>query len=506
MQAQQAVGEAEDGIVVAVTDGHALQQVFEGHAGFAFQRARFGLEGFFHAHGVDEHKAVLGPGGAVADALQAFAVQGTHAPAFHLFVIAATAHVAHEEQHFQRLDVGAGGDHVHGDGDTRVKVVAKTGQNAVGVFFAAVGHLFAEGVALAVDFADDLDDVVGMAVGFGEDEGFWGLCAVGEDGCFHSRFHGHNHLADLAGVDHGAVQFFAVVGGVVFGFGPALFAGSAVAVVHPFFRVQLRAPGGDFGVDLIHVIADVDAIGDGLLVGVFGDDVLVEKAEGALIGGGREADERGVEVIQHLLPEVVNAAMTFVDDNEIESLDGNGGIVAYRLFLGGALLQFVEGDIFGGVVDGLAAENGIHALNGGDADLRVGVDGAGAEALDVVKLGEFAPVIGGRVGHKLLMRLLAEVAGVHQKEDALGATELEQTIGGGNGGEGFARAGGHVDEGAWLAAGQGSLQSGDGADLAVAQVVGGQWGQCFGEAAAQGAGLPPDLGEVFGAEEMEDFP
>jgi hypothetical protein len=37
----------------------------------------------------------------------------------------AALHVAHEEQALQRLDVGAGGDHVHGDGDARVVAVAE---------------------------------------------------------------------------------------------------------------------------------------------------------------------------------------------------------------------------------------------------------------------------------------------------------------------------------------------------------------------------------------------
>jgi hypothetical protein len=52
---------------------------------------------------------------------------------------------------------------------------------------------------------------------------------------FDRRFHGLNHLANLANIDHGFIQFLAAVVGVVFGFGPALFAGGAVAVVYPLF-------------------------------------------------------------------------------------------------------------------------------------------------------------------------------------------------------------------------------------------------------------------------------
>ena len=54
-------------------------------------------------------------------------------------------------------------------------------QNRLGVFFRFVGHLFTELVALAKLFADDLDNVVGMAVGLGEDQGFGDFIRVGED-------------------------------------------------------------------------------------------------------------------------------------------------------------------------------------------------------------------------------------------------------------------------------------------------------------------------------------
>ena len=47
------------------------------------------------------------------------------APTLHLLEEAAAAHVAHEEDHLYRLDVGAGRDHVHGHGYARVVAVAE---------------------------------------------------------------------------------------------------------------------------------------------------------------------------------------------------------------------------------------------------------------------------------------------------------------------------------------------------------------------------------------------
>ncbi len=99
------------------------------------------------------------------------------------------------------------------------------------------------------------------------------------------------------------------------------------------------------------------------------------------------------------------------------------------------------------------------------------VDGGRGQPLHVVELGEFARIVGRRVGHEFLMRLLAEVAGIDQKQDALGAAELEQAVDRGDGGKGFARAGGHVHQGAGLVLCQRLFQPGDGADLAIAQVL-----------------------------------
>ena len=62
-------------------------------------------------------------------------------------------------------------------------------------------------------------------------------------------------------------------------------------------------------------------------IGVLHDEVLVEEAEGLLGRRGGEADERGVEVFQHLTPEVVDGAVALVGDDEVEGLDGDGGVV-----------------------------------------------------------------------------------------------------------------------------------------------------------------------------------
>ena len=87
------------------------------------------------------------------------------------------------------------------------------------------------------------------------------------------------------------------------------------------------------GADAVDVVVDVDAVGHGHFVVVFHHQVLVEEAEGLLAGRGGEADEVGVEVLQHLRPEVVDGAVAFVGDDDVEALDGDAGVVFDRLGL-----------------------------------------------------------------------------------------------------------------------------------------------------------------------------
>ena len=65
-------------------------------------------------------------------------------------------------------------------------------------------------------------------------------------------------------------------------------------------------------------------------MGVVHDQVFVEEADGLLVGRGGEADEERIEVFEHLPPDVVDGAVAFVDDDDVEGLDGNGRVVDER--------------------------------------------------------------------------------------------------------------------------------------------------------------------------------
>ena len=227
---------------------------------------------------------------------------------------------------------------------------------------------------MAIHLAHDVDDVVGMAVSLGEYQRLGCFFAGRENLRFHRCFHGLNDLSYLADIHYGAVKLFAGVGGVFFGFTPALFTGLAVAVVYPFFGLDLGSFLGDFSFNREHVVSNVDTVGYRLFVVVFGHDVFIEEAEGTLIGGSGEANKTGIEIVQHLLPQVVDTAVALIDDDEVKRFDGHCRVVMHQLFLIFSLLHFVERYVFGRFVNRLATQDGVHALNGADTNLRVRVD------------------------------------------------------------------------------------------------------------------------------------
>ncbi len=87
------------------------------------------------------------------------------------------------------------------------------------------------------------------------------------------------------------------------------------------------------------------------------------------------------------------------------------------------------------------------------------------QPLDVVQLRELPVVVGRAVALELLLRLLAEVRSVDQKQHASCAAELDQPVGRGDGHDRLPRAGRHLHERAGPVAEQRLLQIGDGLQL-----------------------------------------
>ena len=133
----------------------------------------------------------------------------------------------------------------------------------------------------------------------------------------------------LVGGDDVAVELVGVVAEVVVELFPAFLAGVALHDLHGIAGLYLGALFGDGGADAVDVVVDVDAVGHGHFVVVFHHQILVEEAEGLLAGRGGEADEVGVEVFEHLTPQVVDGSVAFVGEDDVEELHGYARVVGY---------------------------------------------------------------------------------------------------------------------------------------------------------------------------------
>src|SRR5213594_1993142 len=186
-----------------------------------------------------------------------------------------------------------------------------------------------------------------------------------------------------------------------------------------------------------------------MLVSVFHDEVLIKEADGLLRRRGGEADEIGVEVFEHLAPEIVDGAVAFIGDDEVEGLDRDVRVVNDRRWLfPKRFAELVAGAFVDLGVDLFAAQHGVKALDGGDADAADTVELRALQVLNIVKLGELPAVVGRDELLEFFQGLVAEVAAVDEEEDAARAGELDEAVNEVDGGVGLAAAGGHLDEGA----------------------------------------------------------
>ena len=135
-------------IVVAAARGDIVDEPVEADLPLAVQGLRDVLQALGDADRVDQHKAglFLGVRGHLAQLRRR---DRARAAPLHLLEIERRLHVAQKDQHLQRFHVGAGGDHVDGDGDARVVVGAELPDQLLRVgAVGLVGDLLREIVAL----------------------------------------------------------------------------------------------------------------------------------------------------------------------------------------------------------------------------------------------------------------------------------------------------------------------------------------------------------------------
>lgn len=513
-QPGEAGGEGDERVLVAHADGDIAEEFFQGDAGSAVERAGVGFAGFADANGIDDDEVGLGFGVGAGNGLEVGGRKGAGASSLHLLKVVAAAGVAQEEQAFEGFDVGASGDHVHRDGDAQGGRGAELADEFLGLrrfagdgVLGLIGDLFGEVVSFAEHFADEVHGVFGVGVVLAENEGLRDHRATGEKLGAQGFAEGGQDGADLVANHDGAVEVGRGKDEVVLGLFPAHRAGGAGAFIDEAVLLDGDALLGDSRADTVDIVADIHAVGHGALVAVLHDEVFVEEADGVRAGCGGEADEEGVEVFEHLAPQSVDGAVTFVGDEEVEEFRGDRGIVGDFARGRVAGVGLGDGMLVGLLVEFLSAQHGVESLDRADHDLGGGVEFVRGEMLNDVELGELATGVGVDELLELGECLAAEVGSVDEEEDALGAGVLDEPVGEAARGESFAGASGHLDERARAILSEGLLQVRDGLVLAVAEVAESEFGRAEGEGAQTGAqGVRPGepRGECLGAMEIVD--
>jgi hypothetical protein len=159
-----------------------------------------------------------------------------------------------------------------------------------------------------------------VGVVLGEDQRLGDGGAAGEDLGEELVAEGLQDEADLGLRGDGPVELLVGVLEVLLDRLESLLAGAAVDLGDDRAGLDRATLLADLRADPVEVEVDVDPVGDGLGVGVLGDEVLPEEREGLLAGGGGQADDVGVEVLEDAAPDAVDRAVRLVDDDEVEGL------------------------------------------------------------------------------------------------------------------------------------------------------------------------------------------
>ena len=239
---------------------------------------------------------------------------------------------------------------------------------------------------------------------------------------------------------------------------------TSIAVAVEFARLGPVAFHVDVDVDLDDLVGREEAVLDALLERV-GVDRLAEVVDVGdvfgFLGRGGQADLRGGgEVVEDFAPGGIlggAAAVAFVDDDQVEEAGRELAVELLPLLRAGDGLIEAQVDLVGGVDAALLVERRWQF----DLGAVVALDGLGAGAELGHRRAEGPEV----VDHRLVDQDVA----VGEEEDALLAAGLPQPPDDLEGGVGLAGAGGHDEQDAVLALGDGLDRRVDGVALVVAR-------------------------------------
>lgn len=149
-------------------------------------------------------------------------------------------------------------------------------------------------------------------------------------------------------------------------------------------------------------------------MGVFTHDVLIEKRIGSLVRRSSKPDEKGIEVIEDLLPDVIDRTVALIDDDEIEVFRRVSRVVL-NIAWPADEATLTRGRFLVRLIKFLALENGVHALNSTDAYVGAIGDLRRGQTADVVKLRKQPRIVGRPVFAELLLGLFPQVLCVNKE-------------------------------------------------------------------------------------------
>ena len=304
------------------------------------------------------------------DFLQVLFTQHTSASAFHLFKVVFTAYITHENQALDWLYIGACGNHIHRDGNTRVIIIAEGTQHRFRVV-SGIGDFAAEVIAFAKLLTDNLNDVIRMAVRLCKNQCLWHFFSAWEQCGEQIILKGTDDRAYLTWVDNVPVKLGWLIIHILVQLFPSFGSGQTVTVFNQLFH-QMSAVFAHLCFNEKDILANVNAVNDSLFSWVLADNILVEKRKSTVIRGGGQANDKGIKIGQHLAPHIINGAVAFIHDNAVKELR-RIFLVVHHLFGSLALCRnkLRKGFFLDRFVQFFALQDGVHSLNGADANLDI---------------------------------------------------------------------------------------------------------------------------------------
>ena len=197
---------------------------------------------------------------------------------------------------------------------------------------------------------------------------------------------GTDDRAYLTWVDNVPVKLGWLVINILVQLFPSFGSGQTVTVFNQLFH-QMSAVLAHLCFNEENILADIHTVNDSLFSRIFADDIFVEKRKGAVIRGGGQANDKRIKVGQHLTPYIINGAVAFIHDNAVKELRRIFFIVHY--FFGGFAFcrnKLRKGFFLSRFVQFFALQDGVHSLNGTDADLNIVWYVGTFQSADTIKL------------------------------------------------------------------------------------------------------------------------